>query len=129
MDFSAENWTLQTWSQACFNFHEMTCELRLDPHSVCYFQQLLDSARKGRRGQMHRNKGPLRNKRTRKRRKMRQECLLLCLRDCRQHEPDLDCKTLKLLSAHKPNTHIVHSSTGSSHIVCISICLVNDFKN
>ena len=39
-DFSPESWTFMTWSQACCNFYEMTCELRLDLHFACYLQQL-----------------------------------------------------------------------------------------
>lgn len=119
MDFSAVNWTFLT------NFYKMTCELRLDPHLVCYFQQLLDSARKERRNGCKNGFSEKQGQKRREgRRKMRHEGLLFFLREYRQHESDLDSKTFKLLSTHKPNTHIVHTVAMQRHLIMCALASV-----
>lgn len=55
---------------------------------------------------------------------MRQEHLLLCLRDYRQQESDLECKTFKLLSTHKLNTHLVHPVAMQRHLIMYALASV-----
>ena len=46
------------WSQACFKFYDMTCELRLDLHFACYLQQQVQEGRfEDRRGERRKDIG------------------------------------------------------------------------